>query len=161
MFDHNGPVAIRYPRGGEGAFREDTAGETAVCLRQGTDVTLLAHGILINNVLRAADLLAERGISAQVIKLNRISPLGSGEIAGLLGSIETLLVAEDSFGAGCAGQRLAAMLAQEGKAPKHLILKNLGKTYAPEGSVAELERSFGLDAESLAAAAEEAVRNGQ
>ncbi|MBQ7778742.1 MAG: 1-deoxy-D-xylulose-5-phosphate synthase [Oscillibacter sp.] len=161
LFDYNGPVAIRYPRGGEGAFREDTAGETAVCLRQGTDVTLLAHGILINNVLRAADLLAERGISAQVIKLNRISPLGSGEIAGLLGSIDTLLVAEDSFGAGCAGQRLAAMLAQEGKAPKHLILKNLGKTYAPEGSVAELEHSFGLDAESLAAAAEEAVRNGQ
>ena len=92
---------------------------------------------------------------------NRISPLGSGEIAELLGSIDTLLVAEDSFGAGCVGQRLAAMLAQERKAPKTLILKNLGKTYAPEGSVAELERSFGLDAESLAAAAEEAVRNGQ
>ena len=161
LFDCTGPVAVRYPRGGEGAFREDTAGKTAVCLRQGTDVTLLAHGILINNVLKAAELLAQRGISAQVIKLNRISPLGSDEIAELLGGTEVLLVAEDSFGAGCVGQRLAAMLAQEGRAPKHLILKNLGKTYAPEGSVAELEHSFGLDAENLAAAAEEAVKHGQ
>ena len=121
----------------------------------------MAHGILINNVMRAAELLAERGISARVIKLNRISPLNSGEIAELLGETTVLLVAEDSFGAGCVGQRLGAMLAQEGKAPKTLILKNLGKTYAPEGSVAELEHSFGLDAESLAAAAEEAVGNGQ
>ena len=161
LFDCTGPVAIRYPRGGEGDFREDTAGETAVCLRQGTDVTLLAHGILINHVLKAADLLAEKGVSAQVIKLNRIAPLASGEIAALLGDTDILLVAEDSFGAGCVGQRLSAMLAQERKAPKTLILKNLGKTYAPEGSVAELEHSFGLDAESLAAAAEEAVRNGQ
>ena len=132
-----------------------------MCLRQGTDVTLLAHGILINHVLKAADLLAAKGVSAQVIKLNRIAPLASGEIAALLGDTDILLVAEDSFGAGCVGQRLSAMLAQERKAPKTLILKNLGKTYAPEGSVAELEHSFGLDAESLAAAAEEAVRNGQ
>ena len=155
LFDCTGPVAIRYPRGGEGDFREDTAGETAVCLRQGTDVTLLAHGILINHVLKAADLLTEKGVSAQVIKLNRIAPLASGEIAALLGDTDILLVAEDSFGAGCVGQRVAAKLTQHGLAPHKLILKNLGKTYAPEGSVAELERSFGLNAAAIVFAVEE------
>jgi len=154
-------VAIRYPRGGEGDFREDTAGETAVCLRQGTDVTLLAHGILINHVLKAADLLTEKGVSAQVIKLNRIAPLASGEIAALLGDTDILLVAEDSFGAGCVGQRLAAILAEHGAAPKQLILKNLGKTFAPQGSVAELERSFGLDAAGVAETVREAMRHGK
>ena len=72
-----------------------------------------------------------------------------------------LLVLEDSFGAGCVGQRVAAILAEHGKSPKQLILRNLGKTFAPEGSVAELEKRFGLDAASVAAAVEEAVRHGQ
>ena len=74
---------------------------------------------------------------------------------GCFGHTDTLLVVEDSFGAGCVGQRLAAKLAERGMAPKKLILRNLGKTYAPEGSVAELEHSFGLDAEGIAEAVEE------
>ena len=50
------------------------------------------------------------------------------------------------------GQRVAAILAEAGKAPEKLILLNLGKTYAPEGSVAELERHFGLDCAGIARA---------
>ncbi|MDO4316226.1 MAG: hypothetical protein Q4C45_10650, partial [Oscillospiraceae bacterium] len=63
--------------------------------------------------------------------------------------------------AGCVGQRVAAILAEHGQAPKRLILKNLGKTFAPEGSVAELEHSFGLDAAAVAAAVREALGHGE
>lgn len=45
------------------------------CLRPGTDITLLTYGILINEALSAADLLAQRDISAQVLKLSTIAPL--------------------------------------------------------------------------------------
>ncbi len=155
LFDIPGPVAVRYPRGGEGDFRADTAGKTAVCLRPGTDVTLVAYGVLINHALSAAELLEKKGISAEVVKLNRISPLEIGDMEDCFGHTDTLLVVEDSFGAGCVGQRLAAKLAERGMAPKKLILRNLGKTYAPEGSVAELEHSFGLDAEGITRAVEE------
>ena len=118
-------------------------------------MTLVAYGVLINHALSAAELLEKKGISAEVVKLNRISPLEIGDMEDCFGHTDTLLVVEDSFGAGCVGQRLAAKLAERGMAPKKLILRNLGKTYAPEGSVAELEHSFGLDAEGITRAVEE------
>lgn len=161
VFELDGPVAVRYPRGGEGAFREDLSAEPVARLRQGSDVTLLGYGVLVNNLLEAADLLAAKGIQAEVLKLNQISPLDHGTVCEALGGRKTLLVLEDSFGAGCVGQRVAAILAEHGQAPDKLILKNLGKTFAPEGSVAELEHRFGLDAAGVAAAAEEAVKHGK
>ena len=161
VFELDGPVAVRYPRGGEGAFREDLSAEPVARLRQGSDVTLLGYGVLVNNLLEAADLLAAKGIQAEVLKLNQISPLDHGTVCEALGGRKTLLVLEDSFGAGCVGQRVAAILAEHGQAPDKLILKNLGKTFAPEGSVAELEHRFGLDAAGVSAAAEEAVKHGK
>lgn len=156
LFQLDGPVAVRYPRGGEGTFRADTSDKPVARLREGGDVTLLGYGILVNHLLEAADLLEQDGIRVEVVKLNQISPLDHETICAYLGSRKILLVLEDSFGAGCVGQRVAAILAEHGQAPKKLILKNLGKTFAPEGSVAELERSFGLDAAAVAAAVREA-----
>ena len=160
LFEIEGPVALRYPRGGEGNFRDDTAGETVAWLRQGEDVTLLSYGILINHLLEAAELLEQKGIHAGVVKLNRVSPLGPEEAAAI-GHVKRLLVLEDSFGAGCVGQRLAAILMEAGLVPDHLILKNLGKTYTPEGTVAQLEERFGLDGAGVAAAVEEAMAHEQ
>ncbi len=161
LFCLSGPVAIRYPRGGEGAFREDRSTEPIAQLRQGSDVTLVSYGILVNHLLEAADLLEGQGIRAEVLKLNEISPLDHETVCRALGGRGTVLVLEDSFGAGCVGQRLAAILAEHRQAPEQLILKNLGKTFAPEGSVPELEHRFGLDAAGVAAAVEEAVKHGQ
>ena len=161
LFQLDGPVAVRYPRGGEGAFREDLSDKPAARLREGTDVTLLSYGVLVNNLLEAADILAAEGIQAEVWKLNQISPLDHTTICEALGSRKTLLVLEDSFGAGCVGQRVAAILAEHGQAPEKLILKNLGKTFAPEGSVSQLEHSFGLDAAAVVEAVREAAAHGK
>lgn len=155
LFTLNGPAAVRYPRGGEGAFRDDTSDRPLVRLRAGGDVTLLSYGILINEVLAAAELLEREGIQAEVWKLNQIAPLD--QVAGCFEKTDILLVLEDCFGAGCVGQRVAAILAKEGKAPRKLILKNLGGTFAPEGSVPQLEARFGLDAAAVAGAVREAV----
>lgn len=161
LFQISGPVAIRYPRGGEGAFRANTADAPIVRLREGGDVTLLSYGVLIDHALAAAELLAGEGIQAEVVKLNRISPLDYETIGPFFGNTNLLLAVEDSFGAGCVGQRVAAILAEHGAAPKRLVLKNLGKTFAPEGSVSELERSIGLDAASIAASVREAREHEQ
>lgn len=161
VFKLEGPVAVRYPRGGEGVFQADTSDKPIVSLRQGGDVTLVSYGILVNHLLEAADLLAADGIQAEVVKLNRVSPLEDETICAALGGRKRLLVLEDAFGAGCVGQRLAAILAERGVAPEKLILKNLGKTYAPEGSVSQLEHSRGLDAAAVAAAVREAMNDGK
>ena len=161
VFELDGPVAVRYPRGGEGIFRADTSDKPIVSLRQGGDVTLVSYGILVNHLLEAADMLAADGIQAEVVKLNRVSPLKHDVVCDALGNRKRLLVLEDSFGAGCVGQRLAAILAEHGMAPEKLILKNLGKAYAPEGSVSQLEHSRGLDAAGVAAAVREAMYDGK
>lgn len=161
LFQLDGPVAVRYPRGGEGRFREDTSDKPVAQLRKGGDVTLLSYGILANHLLEAAELLEKDGIQAEVVKLNRIAPLDHETVCGYLGDRKTLLVLEDSFGPGCVGQRVAAILAEHGHAPQRLILKNLGKTFAPEGSVAELAHSFGLDGAAVAAAVREAMGHGE
>ena len=89
VFELDGPVAVRYPRGGEGAFREDLSAEPVARLRQGSDVTLLGYGVLVNNLLEAADLLAAKGIQAEVLKLNQISPLDHGTVCEALGGRKT------------------------------------------------------------------------
>ena len=161
IFEIEGPVAVRYPRGGEGVFCLDTSGEAVVRLREGSDVTLLGYGIAINHLLEAADRLEKEGISATVIKMNRIAPLEASEVAETLGNTDTLLVLEDAFNEGCVGQRIAAMLSQQGMAPKKLLLRNLEKSFAPEGSVAELEHRFGLDADGVVSAILEVKHYGQ
>ena len=157
LFEITGPVAVRYPRGGEGAFREDTSAQAAVCLRPGKDVSLVGYGVMVNHLLEAAELLKAQGVDARVVKLNRISPLDYEMLQEPLAGTELLLVAEDAFGAGCLGQRVTSILAEAGHAPRRVILKNLGKTFAPEGTVAQLEHSFGLDAQGIVLAVMEAM----
>lgn len=161
LFEIEGPVAVRYPRGGEGDFRQDTSDRLFACLREGGDVTLAGYGVQVNHLLKAAEQLAADGIEAEVVKLNRISPLNGEDLSSVFGGRKRILMLEDSFGAGCVGQRLAAILAEQGMAPERLILKNLGKTFAPQGSVSQLEHSFGLDASGVAEAVKEAMGHGK
>ena len=60
--EYNGPVAIRYPRGTEGAEQGSAwtgLEKTCVCHRTGKDVTFVTYGTLLGNTLAAADILAE------------------------------------------------------------------------------------------------------
>ena len=155
VLEMSGPVALRYPRGGEGVYRADRSAEDFAELRTGGDITLCAYGTLINNVLDAAELLREDGIEARVIKLNRISPFRGGELSRVFGDTEQLLVAEECSGVGCIGQRIAAILTEEGHEPKKLTLCNLGRRFVEQGSVDELRAQCGLDAASLARTAKE------
>lgn len=160
VFEIDGPVAVRYPRGGEGAFRENTAAEEMVLLRPGKDAVIVTYGVQTNQALAAAELLAEKGLEAAVLKLNRISPLNGELLERYIGKAKLLVVAEDCCAAGCVGQQISALLTERGIAPERLILKNLGKRFAPAGSVSQLEQRFELDAAGIAAAVLEASVHG-
>ena len=84
VFQCGGPVAVRYPRGGEGRYREDSGTDAAVRLRDGDDVTILTYGVLINQALDAAEALEKQGVRAGVVKLNRIAPLCYEDLAPVL-----------------------------------------------------------------------------
>lgn len=150
LFRCTGPVAVRYPRGGEGDYRADAGENALTCLRQGGDAAILTYGILVNEALAAAETLAADGIEAAVYKLNRISPLDWEDLKPL-SAVRRLVVTEDAMGAGCVGQRVTAILAEHGQELERLILRNLGKTFAPEGTVRQLWERFGLDRHGIAA----------
>ena len=156
LFRCTGPVAVRYPRGGEGDYRADAGENALTCLRQGGDAAILTYGILVNEALAAAEALSAEGMETAVYKLNRISPLDWEDLRPL-GSVRRLAVVEDAMGAGCVGQRVTAILTEHGWEPEGLVLRNLGKTFAPEGSVRQLWERFGLDRRGMAAAVREVM----
>ena len=101
LAEPRGPVAIRYPRGGEGVFTQDTFGEKQAVLRAGRHVTLVAYGIMVNEALDAADRLAQCQIEAEVIKLNCCDILDAQVVLESVGRTGRLAVLEDCCDAGC------------------------------------------------------------
>ena len=154
IYDINGSVAIRYPRGGEGKYTAcNTAPETL--LREGRDVTLVCYGIMTNEVLDAAERLAAEGISAEVIKLSMIKPPDFDLIMRSLRKTGKLLISEDVCEAGCVGSRILEEAAINEIHVRAAKLLNLGEGIVPHGTVAELLHDFGLDADGIVSAAME------
>ena len=158
VLELDGPVAIRYPRGGEEAYRGESGDGAFAELRAGSDITLCAYGTMVNEALGAAELLAERGVSARVVKVNCISPFRDADMRKIFAGTRKLIVAEECASVGCVGQRLAAILTEEGTPLQKLYLCNLGKTFPPHGSVRQLREAFRIDAKSIAERAMEVLR---
>lgn len=155
-----GPAAVRYPKGGEGPFQALCGVEEASVIRPGTDVTIAAYGTMINEALAAAELLAEKGASAQVIKWNSIVPLDVDTVTACAKKTGRLLVAEECVDAGCVGRRVAAELALRGISGVKPVLVNLGDRFVQHGTVAELRQLCGIDGASLARRALEVMERG-
>ena len=161
VYECDGPVAVRYPRGGEGAYRGVCKDPFAPeVLREGTDITLVSYGTMINETLDAAERLAEAGISTEVVKLMTLTPLKPEGILTSLRKTGRLLAAEDCTAADCVGARIAAAAALKGCVLKGAALCNLGSRFVPQGTVSQLKETCGLDGESLFRKALEVCRNG-
>lgn len=152
LYKVKGPVAIRYPRGGEGVYCEDRSGEPCSLLRQGRDLTLLCYGQMVNEAAAAAKLLAESGVEAELIKLNMINPLPAEPVLSSLKKTGRLLISEDVCAEGSVGQRVLAACARDGVALSGARLLNLGCGIVQQGSVKELLRDCKLDGPALASA---------
>ena len=153
----DGPVAIRYPRGGEGAYHGDAGPGHAAVLRQGSDITLVSYGILINDVLEAAELLAAEGVQAEVVKLNVITPLDPELVLESVKKTKVLLTVEDSAAHSSVGERLAAAVAEAGLRAK-VLCRTSGDKFVTHGALSCLKQELGLDSAGIFRAALEEVR---
>ena len=144
----SGPVAVRYPRGGQGEFRGDSGPEPAVVLRAGTDITLAGYGTEINELLGAADRLAQAGIQAEVVKWNVITPLDTSAVLKSVRRTGHLLVAEECVEQGSVGVRTLAALEAAGVQARTALV-SCGRGYVTHGAVDLLKKSLGLDRDSL------------
>lgn len=148
-----GPVAVRYPRGGDGAY---TGVSREMVFRPGTDVTILTYGTMINQVLEAAELLDQAGISAEVLRLAQIKPLDLAPIADSVRKTGRLLVVEEAAAEGSLGQQVIAGLAELGL-DAQMDAVNTGDRFVTHGERKLLLQSLGLDAQSIANHVKEAL----
>ena len=123
-------------------------------------MTLVGYGTLIETILETADRLLEKGIHAEVVKLNTITPIDLQTVFESVAKTGRLVVAEDCIDMGCVGRRIVSSLTDAGITPKTVLLQNLGTGFIPHGSVAQLRKLYSLDAESLSSKVEEVCARG-
>lgn len=149
----DGPFAIRYPRGccpDEMPATKPNVWEPGVSkeLRSGDDVALLALGSMVQPALKAADLLAEKGVSARVVDLRWAKPL---DREAILAAAATKLVVtvEEGVLSGGVGEGALEILAREGLQVPALTL-GLPDEFVRHGARDDLLAECGLDAASIA-----------
>ena len=148
--EQEGPVAIRYPRGGETIGDEPILWEKdgVVCYREGKDVTLLTYGTLTAEAIRAASMLKDAGVEAAVLRLQRVDTLPVQTILEGMSNTRKLVVMEEV----CAhsGIKEALSLELNGISACEVCGIDLGHRYVTHGSLQELYASCGLDGQSVA-----------
>ena len=152
MFTETGPVAVRYPRGSEGEYKDGGA-EVCKTLRPGSDVTIAVYGTMVNEAVRAAELLAQEGISAEIVKLGRVLPLDAGPVIESAKRTGALVVAEEACASGCIGGRILAEAGPDAGFRARLL--NLGEGIVGQGGTEKLRQLCGIDAAAIAKAAKE------
>jgi transketolase len=125
----------------------------AVTMRQGTDVTVIAVGIMVAKALEAADILARQGIDCRVINIHTLKPLDEAAIVKAASETGAIVVAEEHLAQGGLGSRVAQTVAREKPVPIEFV--NLGDKYALSGKADELLQRYGLTAERI----EESVKS--
>lgn len=126
----------------------------AITLRTGTDVTIIAIGVLVAAAIEAADKLAADGISARVLDLAWISPFDTGAVRDAARETGAIVTVEEAVRSGGLGGAVAEFVVDEHPVP----VERLGVTgFAPTGSARWLLDHFGLHADGIAAAARAAI----
>lgn len=147
-----GPVAIRYPRGGDGEYTESgwNGNCCELCVhKSGGKVAIITYGSLIHNALDAAKLLEEHGTQTSVLRLLSLSKLPLERIIDALCGCEQVVILEECLEhCGIHNELAAGILADNPNITIHNL--NLGDQYITHGKLTDLYRACGLDAASIA-----------
>ena len=127
----------------------------AVTMKQGTDATVIAVGVMVAKALEAADILARQGIDCRVINIHTLKPLDEAAIVKAASDTGAIVVAEEHLAQGGLGSRVAQTVAREKPVPMEFV--NLGDKYALSGKADELLQRYGLTAERIKESVKSAV----
>ncbi len=152
--DHDGPIAMRYPRGtGQGVDIDPEVLPVKIgkakCLRQGSDLLILAAGAQANDAIEAAEALAVEGIEATVVNARFIKPLDSDLFVELAGAIKKVITVEEHVLAGGFGSAVLEMLSDKGV--QGISVKRIGikDTFVEHGGQTQLRTDYGVDARAI------------
>lgn len=154
---HNGPVFLRAGRAKVpviyGPDQQFAIGK-GIELVDGTDVTLIAHGLMVAESIRAAEILEAEGISARVVDMPTIKPLDNDIVAKAASETGAIVVGEEHLVDGGLGVKVA----QAAALSHPCVMEFVGlTTYAESGTPDGLLQKYGMTAANMAAAARRAV----
>lgn len=157
---HNGPIAIRYPRGRE--LRSIDSGEfvlsRAMVIKSGSDVTILAEGQSVCVAIGVSEFLKKKGISAEVIDARTIKPLDFKTVFESALKTGNLYTIEENLKRGGMGE----MVASEAKLRNldfNMKIKAVQDEFVTHGTITELNDFYGFTAEKIALDVERMLKN--
>lgn len=146
------PVAIRYPRGEACDLWKDQRAPIqkgcAEVLAEGTEVALFAIGSMVETAWQVRKKLAEKGITTTVVNARFAMPLDKNCLRKLAESHPLLVTMEENVASGGFGEHVAAFLEEEALHTKALRIA-IPDCFVEHGSVGELKKALGLDADSV------------
>ncbi|MES2780114.1 MAG: transketolase C-terminal domain-containing protein [Bacteroidota bacterium] len=156
--EHKGPVYLRFGRPAVPNFTpENQVFEIgkAVMLNEGTDVSIFATGHLVWKAIEAGQLLAEKGINAEIINIHTIKPLDAKAILESVRKTHCVVTAEEHQMNGGLGDSIAQLLAREFPTPLEMVAVN--DSFGESGTPDQLMTKYGLDAVNIVAAVEKVI----
>lgn len=152
--DYQGPVYIRLGRAETKDIHDDSYhfewGKAEV-LRQGSDVSIFATGIMTAKALDAAETLAKQGIQAEVINVHTIKPLDEETVIASAKKTGKVVTAEEHSIIGGLGSAVAEVLARQ--CPTKQAFVGVQDSFGESGSPDDLLEKYGLTAEDIVKAA--------
>lgn len=159
MQHQSGPFAIRYPRGnGYGVSLSDDKQLLKIgsweSLQPGDEITLISYGPTVHTLIEAAQILKDKGISAQVINARFIKPMDLDMLHDIGATQKPVIVAEEGMLNGGLGSQIATFLIEHGY---HNPIKRIGidDEYIEHGNVDRILEDLHLSSESIAKIAED------
>jgi 1-deoxy-D-xylulose-5-phosphate synthase len=160
--NHNGPVAIRYPRGIAVGVHIDPEPEAiplgkAEVLCQGDELLILAIGHMVQPCLKAHQVLKKQGISSMVVNCRYVKPLDSDLIGALSKKIPRILTVEENVLEGGFGSAVLESLADQSAGAVKVKRIGLPDQFIEHGAVSILREKYGLNVDGIVSAAIELV----
>ncbi|MGI6746973.1 MAG: transketolase family protein [Anaerovoracaceae bacterium] len=152
----NGPVYVRLGRSAVPGIYEDNNDikiGKGICVRDGSDYTVIANGVMVNEAIMAADILAGEGISLRVIDMHTIKPIDKEIIIKAANETKGIVTAEEHTIIGGLGSAVSEVVVQN--CPIKMAFVGIQDTFGESGKPAELLVKYGLTADKIA----KAVRN--
>ena len=154
-YETDGPVYMRFGRLAVPVFNDPDTYEfhlgKGVVLREGTDVTVVATGLMVAEALAAADELAEKGVSAEVINIHTIKPLDEELVRASAAKTGHVVTAEEHSVIGGLGDAVLAALSES---PVPLRKLGVNDVFGESGPAVDLLHKYNLDAAGIVAAVE-------
>ena len=150
-YEHQGPVYLRFGRLAVPVIndRPDYKFEIGkgVVLKEGTDLTIVATGLCVNESLMAAAKLEEEGIHAQVINIHTIKPIDADLIAEAAKKTGKIVTVEEHSVIGGLGSAVCDVLCE--REPVKVLKIGMNDVYGESGPAVKLLEKYGLDAAGI------------